>query len=184
MEGAGSRLRGSWPADCSRQRPFAIRARRLRASRHSWENQPLRLFAGLSADDDSLKADFRCSVACRLSAGHDGDPFAARSFGCRALLSRSCHAMLAQFPTEQGDCSDSSVDACDESARHGRHSSPTNCEDSCFACRFLAAKSIVPAVVLPVERFETVCQLEAPPPAFAPVTQLECSLCRGPPALS
>jgi hypothetical protein len=74
-----------------------------------------------------------------------------------------------------------SADARDESARHDRHSSPTNCEDSCFACRFVAAKSIVPAVVLPDERFEAVCQLEPLQPAFAPITQLECTLCRGPP---
>jgi hypothetical protein len=39
----------------------------------------------------------------------------------------------------------------------------------------------VPAVVLPDERFETVRQLESLQPAFAPFTQLECSLCRGPP---
>ena len=74
-----------------------------------------------------------------------------------------------------------SAEACDESAHHGHHSLPSNCEDSCFACRFLAAKTIAPAVVLPVERFETVCQLETVPRALVPVTQIECSLCRGPP---
>jgi hypothetical protein len=92
-----------------------------------------------------------------------------------------CHNELSgdarAFQKDDGDC----ADACNESARHDRHSSPTNCEDSCFACRFVATKSIVPAVVLPVERFETVCQLEPLQPAFAPFTQLECSLCRGPP---
>ena len=91
---------------------------------------------------------------------------------------RSCD--VDQFHTELGNCSHS-VDACDESAGHDRNSSPTNCEDSCFACRFLAAKTIVPAVALPVERFETVCQLEPLPGAFAPIAQIECSLCRGPP---
>ena len=79
-----------------------------------------------------------------------------------------CHNELScddgAFPTEHGDC----ADACDESARHDGHSSPTNCEDSCFACRFLAAKAMPAAVVLPVDRLETVCQLEVLPPALAP----------------
>jgi hypothetical protein len=92
-----------------------------------------------------------------------------------------CHNELscndAASHTEHGDC----ADAYDESARHERHSPPTNCEDSCFACRFLAAKSLPAAVVLPVERLEAVCQLEVLPPAIAPFTQLECTLCRGPP---
>jgi hypothetical protein len=92
-----------------------------------------------------------------------------------------CHNELScddgAFPTKHGDC----ADACDESARHDGHSSPTNCEDSCFACRFLAAKAMPAAVVLPVDRLETVCQLEVLPPALAPHTQLECFLCRGPP---
>jgi hypothetical protein len=87
---------------------------------------------------------------------------------------------LGAFDTNLGDGA-RSADACAESAHHGRHSSPTNGEDSCFACRFLAAKTIVPAVVLPVERFETVCQLEALSRVLAPVAQIECSLCRGPP---
>jgi hypothetical protein len=93
-----------------------------------------------------------------------------------------CHNELScaagAFDKDHGD----SADACDESARHDRHSSPTNCEDSCFACRFVAAKSIVPAVVLPVERFETICQVEPPQHDFAPFIQVECSLCRGPPS--
>ncbi len=75
-----------------------------------------------------------------------------------------------------------SADSCIESSHHDRHSLPTHCEDSCFACRFLAAKSIVAAVVLPVERFETVCQLEFQPPASTPLADVECSLCRGPPS--
>jgi hypothetical protein len=73
----------------------------------------------------------------------------------------------------------SSADACHDAA--DRHS-PNNCEDSCFACRFVAAKTIVPAIVLPVERFQTVCQVEPQAPSFAPLTQVECSLCRGPPS--
>ena len=75
-----------------------------------------------------------------------------------------------------------SVDASDESAGHHRQSSPNNCEDSCFACSFLAVKSIVAAVVLPVERFETVCQLEPVQRAFVSSARIECSLCRGPPS--
>jgi len=87
----------------------------------------------------------------------------------------SCDA--GAFDKDHGD----SADACDDSACHDRHSSPSNCEDSCFACRFVAAKSIVPAIVLPVERFETACQLEPLPRTWAPIAQVDCSLCRGPP---
>jgi hypothetical protein len=72
--------------------------------------------------------------------------------------------------------------ACQDAAGHDGHSSPTDCEDSCFACRFVAAKSILPAVVLPVERFEAVCQFEPLPLVWAPFAPVECSLCRGPPA--
>jgi hypothetical protein len=92
-----------------------------------------------------------------------------------------CHeqsCVAGAFDTEGGDCADASA----ESAHHGGHSSPTNCEDSCFACRFLAAKSLPPAITLPVDRFETVCQLEFLRLAFTPLTQTECSLCRGPPS--
>jgi hypothetical protein len=90
--------------------------------------------------------------------------------GHRCHAEQSCD--IGAFHQRHDDC-------C---AGGDRHSSPTNCEDSCFACRFVAAKSILPAVVLPVERFETVCHVEQLQPAFAPVTQPECSLCRGPPA--
>lgn len=122
----------------------------------------------------------RISVAFSLSA------YLLATTAIHALHDHSasahcCHNELScdagAFHKDHGD----SADACDESARHDRHSSPTNCEDSCFACRFVAAKSIVPAVVLPDERFETVCQLEPLQPTFAPIIQLECSLCRGPP---
>jgi hypothetical protein len=92
---------------------------------------------------------------------------------------RSCD--VGAFHQNHDDCCNS-AGACHDAAGHDRHSSPTNCEDSCFACRFVAAKSIVPAVVLPVERFETICQVRPLEAAFAPFTQVECSLCRGPPS--
>ena len=92
-----------------------------------------------------------------------------------------CHDELSCQVGAFDDHGSHSADACDDAAGRSQHSSPSNCEDSCFACRFLAAKTIAPAVVLPVERFETVCQLEIAPRALVPITQIECSLCRGPP---
>jgi hypothetical protein len=93
----------------------------------------------------------------------------------------SGHTCLNELSRAAGALHADHCDDCDSSAGHGRPASPTNCEDSCFACRFLAAKTIVPAVVVPPERFETVCQLEPTPPESAPSAPLECTLCRGPP---
>lgn len=105
------------------------------------------------------------------AAGHSGSGHSAAGHCCHA--ERTCD-LGASRQIHNGD-------ACDESAGHD-HSLPTNCEDSCFACRFVAAKSILAAIVLPVERFETLCQIEPPQPTFTPLTQVECSLCRGPPS--
>jgi hypothetical protein len=111
-----------------------------------------------------------------IHALHD---HSASGHGCHA--EGSCE--IGAFHQNGGDrCN--SAGACDGSAGGDRHSSPNNCEDSCFACRFVAAKSILPAIVLPVERFETVCHVDPPLPTFAPVTQPDCSLCRGPPSAS
>jgi hypothetical protein len=98
-----------------------------------------------------------------------------------SVAGHCCHDELSCQIGALDDHGSHAADACDEAAGHGPHSSPSNCEDSCFACRFLAAKTIAPSVVLPVERFETVCQLEIVPRAWVPVAQIECSLCRGPP---
>jgi hypothetical protein len=100
-----------------------------------------------------------------------------------ALHDHSCSDHSASGLCCQHESAADSAHACDESAHHGGHSAPTNCEDSCFACRFLAAKSIVPAVVLPVERFETVCPVEALPLVSPLLVPIECSFCRGPPAV-
>jgi hypothetical protein len=97
-----------------------------------------------------------------------------------SAAAHACHTErgcdVGAFDQDHADCA-----TCDGSAHHNGHSSPTNCEDSCFACRFLAAKSIAAAVVLPVERFETVCQFAPLPRTLAPFAPVDCSLCRGPP---
>jgi hypothetical protein len=97
------------------------------------------------------------------------------SASCANELSTGFSALHAEH------CDGSDGANCNDPADHGRPGSPSSCEDSCFACRFLAAKTIVPAIVVPVERFETVCQLEPTPPESAPSAQFECALCRGPP---
>lgn len=122
----------------------------------------------------------RIAVALSLAS------YLLASTAIHALHDHSGHCCHAGLPCDgvalghsHHDCSNS-AEACHDAA--DRPSSPANCEDSCFACRFVAAKTIVPAIVLPVERFETVCQVEPQEPGFAPLTQVECSLCRGPPS--
>jgi hypothetical protein len=56
-----------------------------------------------------------------------------------------------------------------------------DCEDSCFACRFLAAKSIATVAVAIVERSEVFCPLDPPQPVFTPLAQPDLPLSRGPP---
>jgi len=57
-----------------------------------------------------------------------------------------------------------------------------DCEDSCFACRFLAAKSIASVAVAIVERSEAICPLDPPQPVFTPLARPDLPLSRGPPA--
>lgn len=124
----------------------------------------------------SLAGYLLATTAIHALHDHSCWGHSASGHGCHDEA--SCHR--GAFDTNLANSSHS-AEVCDDWAHHGRHSSPTNCEDSCFACRFLAVKSIVPAVVLPVERCETVCQLEIAPCAWVPLAQVECFLCRGPP---
>lgn len=60
---------------------------------------------------------------------------------------------------------------------------PAHCEDSCFACRFLAAKSIAPVAVAIIEDSEIVRLVDPPRPIFAPAARRDLPHSRGPPAI-
>ncbi len=85
--------------------------------------------------------------------------------------------------TNQGSC-DADRCHCDASddhlAHHGIPSHSADCEH-CFACRFLAVKSISPVAFAIVEQSEAVWQIEPPLYLFAPVLRADLPLSRGPP---
>jgi hypothetical protein len=60
---------------------------------------------------------------------------------------------------------------------------PANCEDSCFACRFLAAKSIAPVAVAIIERSEFVRPVDPPRLIFTLPVRRDLPLSRGPPTV-
>jgi hypothetical protein len=65
----------------------------------------------------------------------------------------------------------------------GHHDSPSHsdCEDSCFACRFLAAKSIAAVAVEIVQRSEVLQQVAPPQGISVPVVRPYLPFSRGPP---
>jgi hypothetical protein len=65
--------------------------------------------------------------------------------------------------------------------RGGSPIHPADCEDSCFACRFLAAKSIAPVEVAVIEHIEIIRSLDPPQRAFTPLARPDLPLSRGPP---
>jgi hypothetical protein len=74
----------------------------------------------------------------------------------------------------------------DETAQPG-HETPAcpshNCEDTCFACQFLAVKSIAPTVVAVVEQVEVLRPVEAPQSVRIPAIRPALPLSRGPPCV-
>jgi hypothetical protein len=67
---------------------------------------------------------------------------------------------------------------------HAGHGVPlTNCEDSCFACRFHAVKSIAPVVAAVVEQIEVVRLVEWSRPVFTPVERPALPVSRAPPCV-
>lgn len=76
--------------------------------------------------------------------------------------------------------------ACASVHQYSTHEAPLphsgGCEDSCFACRFLAAKSIAPIAVAIVEHCEVICPIDPPRPVVAPLVRPDLPLSRGPPA--
>jgi hypothetical protein len=74
-----------------------------------------------------------------------------------------------------------SANASHGSAHHDAPSRPDDRESSCFACRFLAAKSIAPVAVAVVEWNEALHQAEPRQHIFAPVVRPELPFSRGPP---
>jgi hypothetical protein len=73
---------------------------------------------------------------------------------------------------------------CDDGPSHphsGHGFPPINCEDSCFACRFHAVKSIAPVIATVVEQIEVVRLVEWSRPVFTPGERPALPLSRGPP---
>ena len=58
------------------------------------------LTAGSSVDDGWLKADFRCFVACRLFAGHDGDPCDSTITRLRGIAATTSTRAIWRVPHE------------------------------------------------------------------------------------
>ncbi len=77
----------------------------------------------------------------------------------------------------------------DDSGQHsgGQHSGDqcpsNNCEDSCFACRVLAVKSIAPTLVAVAEQVEFIRPTEEPTPVFTPAERPALPLSRAPPSV-
>jgi hypothetical protein len=87
-------------------------------------------------------------------------------------------------PAEFDACHGQQCDAANAGHRSAHHDSPShsdNCEDSCFACRFLAAKSIAADDVEVVQRTEVLRQVVPRPCISAPVVRPDLPFSRGPP---
>jgi hypothetical protein len=91
------------------------------------------------------------------------------------------HAEHGHCCADDGDCDD-----CPSVAQDSTHAGPPlhsrHCEDSCFACRFLAAKSIAPVAVTIVEHSEIVRPLDPPRYVFVSPVGPDLPPSRGPPA--
>jgi hypothetical protein len=74
-------------------------------------------------------------------------------------------------------------DADESPGCHAPHDSPSHsdCEDSCFACRFLAAKSIAAVAVELVQRTEVLQQVVPPQGVSVPAVRPYLPFSRGPP---
>jgi hypothetical protein len=97
-------------------------------------------------------------------------------------------AMSVHFLHDHGDSHDHCPSACctageSPSAPHEHGECPAGpCEDSCFACRFLAIHSIAPAVVAPVELVTAVEPVAEPHCRFVSAPRPALPLTRGPPS--
>jgi hypothetical protein len=94
-----------------------------------------------------------------------------------------CHGAHGLGCAEDGESDD--CHHCASVPNGSTHEAPPphsgDCEDSCFACRFLAAKSIAPVAVAIVERSEVICPLNPHQPVFTPLARRDLPLSRGPP---
>jgi hypothetical protein len=75
------------------------------------------------------------------------------------------------------------VNANGEQAPAGNSSAPAHCEDSCFACQFLAVKSIPTVLVAVVEQSEILWQARPAVPMWVSVAGPALPLSRGPPCV-
>jgi hypothetical protein len=97
-----------------------------------------------------------------------------------------CHGLHGLCSTTDPVEHDHAASAHDDATHDGspihRHHKPANHEDSCFACRILAAKSIAPVAVAIIETSEIIRPVDPPQRAFTPLVQPDRPLSRGPPA--
>jgi len=103
------------------------------------------------------------------------------------LLATTAVHLLHDHSAANHRCGEAAGHAtCDDgmAGPHSGHGSPvSDCEDSCFACRFLAAKSIAPVLVTVAVRVEVVRPIKRPLPVFTPAERPSLPLSRGPPCV-
>jgi hypothetical protein len=64
---------------------------------------------------------------------------------------------------------------------HGHRSVPTNCDESCFACRLLAVKGVAPTIFAVAHSVAALYLIELPARPFFTLQPLSRPLSRGPP---
>jgi hypothetical protein len=98
--------------------------------------------------------------------------------------------MAVHFLHDHGDCHDHCSAGCaatdctsdsNSAPHHGEECPGGSCEDSCFACRFLAIQSISPAIVAPPALVAVVELIPEPCGKFVSAERISLPLTRGPP---
>jgi hypothetical protein len=109
-----------------------------------------------------------------------------RTWVACALSAYLLAALSVHFMHQHGDCHEHSAGVCSPatfpSTPHQHEGSPAgSCEDSCFACRFLAIQSLAPAIVAPAAVVAVVEPLPEPCVRLVAADRLSLPLTRGPP---
>jgi hypothetical protein len=90
-------------------------------------------------------------------------------------------AIVGSVNCDACDCDHCHSHAANDLARHNRLPSHSPDCDHCFACRFLAVKSVSPVAFAIVEQSEALWQIEPQEFLSAPVVRPDLPLSRGPP---
>jgi hypothetical protein len=103
-----------------------------------------------------------------------------------SLLAYVLAAMAVHFLHDHGGSHEHCLTGCtaaeSTSAPHSDDGCPAGpCEDSCFACRFLAIQSIAPSIVAPVALVAVVEPVPEPGCRFVSADRPALPLTRGPP---